>query len=89
VRTPWVASVGQVPELNEGSPTPLWQQLADRLRADIESGRLSGRVPSARSLAISYRVSRETAGRALTALASEGLTVSVRGRGTFVRRNDT
>jgi len=86
VRTPWVATVGEVPELNEGSPTPLWRQLADRLRADIESGRLSGRVPSARSLSISYGVSRETAGRALAALAGEGLTVSVRGRGTFVRR---
>jgi GntR family transcriptional regulator len=76
-----------VPQLDEDSPEPLWLQLAGHLRADIESGKLSGRVPSARALAAAYSVSRETAVRALRSLADEGLIVSVRGRGTFVRRD--
>jgi DNA-binding GntR family transcriptional regulator len=89
VRTPWAGTVGEVPELNDHDPTPLWAQLAGALRADIEAGTLSGRVPSARALAAAYSVSRETAVRALRALADEGLTVSVRGRGTFtVPRDD-
>lgn len=73
-----------MPDLDHGSPVPLWEQLAGRLREEITSGRLIGRVPSATALAMSYGVSRDTALRALAQLASEGLTVARRGRGTFV-----
>jgi DNA-binding GntR family transcriptional regulator len=82
----WAAIVSEVPELDHDSPVPLWEQLAARLREDITAGRLTGRVPSARALAAFYSVSRETAVRALRALADEDLIVSVRGRGAFVRR---
>jgi GntR family transcriptional regulator len=81
-------SVGTVPDLDHGSPVPLWEQLAGRLRAEIEAGTLTGRVPSAAALAVSYHVSRDTALRALAELAAEGLTVARRGRGTFVRREE-
>jgi DNA-binding GntR family transcriptional regulator len=77
-------TVTDVPDLDHDSPVPLWEQLAGRLRDDITSGRLTGRVPSATALAMSYGVSRDTALRALAQLASEGLTVARRGRGTFV-----
>jgi GntR family transcriptional regulator len=80
-------SVNPVPDLDPDSPMPLWEQLAARLRADIAEGRLTGRVPSAAALAVAYHVSRDTALRALAQLASEGLTVARRGRGTFVKRD--
>lgn len=81
-------SLGCVPDLDHDSPVPLWEQLAGKLRADIQEGRLTGRVPSAAALARSYGVSRDTALKALGQLAEEGLTVGRRGRGTFVRRED-
>ena len=67
---------------------PLWRQLADRLRADILDGRLTGQVPSAAALAVAYSVSKPTAEKALRALAAEGLTVATPGKGTYVRRAD-
>jgi len=83
-----IATVDTVPPLDHDSPVPLWEQLATLLRADITEGRLSGRVPSATALATRYGVSRDTAMRALSVLAAEGLTVARRGRGTFVRKDD-
>lgn len=83
-----IDSVGTVPDLNHGSPVPLWEQLAARLRADIESGRLTGQVPSAKGLSVGYGVSKATAEKALRALISEGLLVGRAGRGTFVVRRE-
>ena len=81
-------SLGTVPDLDHDSPVPLWEQLADKLREDIHAGRLTGRVPSAAALGRYYGVSRDTALRALAALADEGLTVARRGRGTFVAKRN-
>jgi GntR family transcriptional regulator len=72
-----------MPELDHDSPEPLWSQLASRMRDEITSGRVRGRVPSAAALAQNYGVSRDTALRALSELKAEGLTVSRHGRGTF------
>jgi hypothetical protein len=83
-----VSSWEQLGDLDHGSPAALWEQIAAWLRGDITSGRLTGRVPSATALAMSYGVSRDTALRALAQLASEGLTVARRGRGTFVVPED-
>jgi DNA-binding GntR family transcriptional regulator len=83
-RSPY--NVNPVPDLDHGSPVPLWSQLADRVRADITEGRITARVPSAAALAVAYGVSRDTALKALGQLRAEGLTVAHRGRGTFVRR---
>jgi DNA-binding GntR family transcriptional regulator len=77
-----------MPALDHDSPTPLWEQLADRMREEILSGRVIGRVPSAAALAQNYGCSRDTALRALAVLRDEGLTVSRQGRGTFVKRPD-
>jgi GntR family transcriptional regulator len=68
--------------------TPLWRQLADILRAQIESGELpAGRVmPSETTLSQQHGLSRGTVVKALDALEREGLVERIQGRGTFVKR---
>lgn len=65
-------------------PEPLYRQLAAVLREQIKTGKLTGRVPSVKSLQQEYEVAQGTAERALTILREEGLIVSVQGRGHFV-----
>jgi DNA-binding GntR family transcriptional regulator len=55
------------------------------LREQIRSGKLTGRVPSILSLAQEHGVSHRTAAHALTRLKDEGLIVSVRGKGFYVK----
>ena len=66
------------------APTPLYHQVADILRAQIQDGTLSGRVPSAVTIAQQYQVAKGTGERALAILRDEGLVRSVMGRGHFV-----
>ena len=65
-------------------PEPLYEQVAAILREQITSGKLTGRVPSAKTLAQTYGVAIGTAERALAVLRDEGLLRSVMGRGHFV-----
>jgi GntR family transcriptional regulator len=64
----------------------VWQQIADDLRADIESGELSAgsRLPSGPELGEIYGVARLTAIKAVNALRDEGLLKVLSGKGTFV-----
>jgi GntR family transcriptional regulator len=64
-----------------------YQQLADRLRASINSGEYlpGSTMPSEAQLAIRYNVSRPTVNNAMTLLRAEGLVRVERGRGTIVR----
>jgi GntR family transcriptional regulator len=73
-------------DLDHGSPTPLYVQLADVLRGQIERGELTGRIPAAKSIAQQWEVAQGTAEKALTILRNEGLIVSHVGRGHFVKR---
>lgn len=68
-------------------PRPPYRQVADELRDEIVSGRLSPgqALPSVRSLAQHYDVTSVTATRAVDLLRSEGLVATQPGRGTFVR----
>jgi GntR family transcriptional regulator len=68
--------------------TPLYLQLYETLRAQVQSGKLppGGRVPAESALMESYRVSRITVRSALDQMVQAGLIVRQRGRGTFVRR---
>jgi DNA-binding GntR family transcriptional regulator len=68
------------------SDWPLSAQLAQHLRVMIRSGQLAAgdRVPSEVDLAREHDVSRDTAQRALTVLAEEGLIVRRRGVGSVV-----
>jgi DNA-binding GntR family transcriptional regulator len=70
--------------LDHDSPVPLYEQLAAVLRGRIERGELTGRVPSAKSLAQQYEVAQGTAERALAVLREAGLLQSAMGRGHFV-----
>ena len=72
--------------LDHDSPEALYAQLAAILRGQIERGELSGRVPSAKSLAQEYEVAQGTAERALAVLRQAGLIRSAMGRGHFVIR---
>ena len=72
--------------LHHESPVPLYTQIKELLHKRILSGEyaVGARLPSERELAERYDVSRMTARQALRALALEGLTYSIVGKGTFV-----
>lgn len=70
--------------VDPSKPDPLYVQLAGILREQIISGKLTGRVPSIKSLAQQYGVAMGTADKALAILRDEGLIRSVIGRGAFV-----
>jgi DNA-binding GntR family transcriptional regulator len=76
--------------LQANSPVPLYEQLYEKLRADVEEGRLAvGRqLPSERQLAADYGISRMTIRRALDRLEQEGLVRVFHGRGSFVVINE-
>ena len=73
--------------VDHDAATPLWAQLADILRKQIQAGKLpSGRViPSESTLMQEHGVARGTVRKAIDALEEEGLVERVQGRGTFVR----
>lgn len=66
---------------------PVYTTMARALRENIESGALGrgDRVPSEQSLMEQWHCSRGTVRQALGELVAEGLIVSQRGRGHFVR----
>lgn len=66
---------------------PIYQQLADRLAAQLLDGdpREGQAMPSVRALASHYVINPLTVGRALQSLVDEGLLESRRGLGMYVR----
>src|SRR4051794_27325310 len=68
--------------------TSLSQELAARLRADIDAGALAPgtRLPTVRELAAREHVSPAVVGQAYAELARDGWVVARVGRGTFVSR---
>jgi GntR family transcriptional regulator len=73
--------------LNPLSPLPLYQQLADELRREIDSGALpaGARLPSEPELSRRHRIGRPTVRQATELLVRRGLIERRRGAGTFVR----
>ncbi len=72
-------------KLNKHSFTPLYHQIEQSLRQQIESGELKpGHMISERELSERLGVSRMTTRQSLRALREDGLIHSQRGRGTFV-----
>jgi GntR family transcriptional regulator len=71
-------------DLDRDSPVPLYEQLAAVLRAAIEAGTLTARVPSEPTLVQQYGVSRGTAGRAVQILVDAGYVKISPGKGAFV-----
>ncbi|MFL6123732.1 GntR family transcriptional regulator [Actinophytocola sp.] len=73
--------------IDHEGPRFVWQQIADDIAADIDSGALpaNSRLPSEQALGDEvYGVARATVRRAIASLVEQGLVVVVHGRGTFV-----
>jgi GntR family transcriptional regulator len=73
--------------IDSRSPTPLYAQIAARVRVAIASGELSSgdALPSVRSLAAELRVNPATVVQAYRDLESEGLVSTRHGAGTYVQ----
>jgi DNA-binding GntR family transcriptional regulator len=73
-------------EIDHGDRDPLYRQLADIIRGQIESGEIPPRraVPSKRMLRQRYDVSARTVDAAMAILRSEGLIEAEPGKGLFV-----
>lgn len=74
--------------LDRISSVPLYAQIHEKLRRQIESDELQAgaAIPSEREMAEMYKVSRMTARQAISALKNEGFVYQERGVGTFVSK---
>jgi len=72
--------------VEKDSPIPLYYQLSEVLKTQIEEGNLEPheRLPSERELSEHYDVSRMTARKALSEIESEGYIYRSQGKGSFV-----
>lgn len=72
--------------INHNSHIPLYQQLVQIIRSDIESGfyRLNEKIPSESEVEERYGVSRIVVRRAMSILEEGGYITKRRGKGTFV-----
>ena len=73
--------------IDPDSATPVYRQVANVLRDRITRGvwQPDRRLPSEPDLEAEFEISRDTVRRALDVLRQEGLIVTVKGRGSFVR----
>lgn len=74
--------------IDHSALTHVWRQIADDIRADIESGALQpgAKLPGSIELAEIYGVAKNTTARAVAELREEGLVTVLFGRGTFVSK---
>lgn len=74
------------PTLNPGSAKPLYEQIADWVQGEIESGDLAPgqKFADSRDLAEEWGVGYLTVRRAFRELAERGLVTARVGKGTFV-----
>jgi DNA-binding GntR family transcriptional regulator len=75
--------------IDHDSATPLYLQVADLLRRQIEDGVLTARLPSVKSLSQEHGISHITAEKALAVLRDEGIIHSVIGKGYYVAERRT
>jgi GntR family transcriptional regulator len=73
-------------DLRRDSPVPLYRQIADLLRADIENGTYQpgSMIPSLKSIEQDTGCTAKTIQRGIGILEEEGLVLIVPGKGTFV-----
>ncbi len=69
---------------------PLYKQIQEKIKNKIQSGELrpGDRVPSEKELAQQYHVSQITSKNALIGLADEGIVERIKGKGTFIKKNN-
>ena len=70
---------------------PIYEQIIDRFQTLILNGALEPdtQIPSVRSLAIELSINANTIQRAYSELERDGYIYSVKGRGNFVRANES
>ena len=73
--------------IDPDSATPVYRQVARILRDRIMRGvwQPDRRLPSEPDLEAEFEISRDTVRRALDVLREEGLIVTVKGRGSYVK----
>lgn len=78
-------------KLLQNSGVPIYQQIADQLRADILVGKLNegDYLPSIRSLAKDLKISVITTMKAYEQLEAEGLVTASQGKGFYVNAQDS
>lgn len=76
-------------QINKSSSIPLYQQLYEKLRDEINEGRYpaGSRLPTEAELSEAYQVSRVTVRKAMEQLEKEDFLVRKVGKGTFVREH--
>ena len=72
--------------INGSLMVPIYEQIVDQIKALIRSGELqeNDNLPSVRALSKELEISALTVKKAYDALESEGFTVTVHGKGTYV-----
>lgn len=83
----WYTSTLMFDSIDARSPTPLYAQIATRVRVAIAAGELpkGAALPSVRALAAELRVNPATVVQAYRELEAEGLVATRHGAGTFVQ----
>ncbi|TDL73820.1 GntR family transcriptional regulator [Rhodococcus qingshengii] len=74
--------------INKNSPVPIYHQLEEYIKQQIENGVLKEEsvIPSEREFAERFQISRMTVRQAINNLVSEGYLKRQKGRGTFVTK---
>ncbi|MDF2790312.1 MAG: phosphonate metabolism transcriptional regulator PhnF, partial [Neobacillus sp.] len=74
--------------INKNSPVPIYHQLEEYIKQQIENGLLveEAVIPSEREYAERFQISRMTVRQAINNLVSEGYLKRQKGRGTFVNK---
>ena len=72
--------------INSSSMVPIYEQIEDKVKAQIISGELKedDNLPSVRTLSKELRISALTVKKAYDSLEQEGFTVTIHGKGTYV-----
>ena len=72
--------------INHSSMTPIYEQIVEQVKTLIRNEKLkeNDNLPSVRSLAKELKISSLTVKKAYDNLESEGFTVTVHGKGTYV-----
>ncbi len=87
----WVLPTVSGMTIDQASFEPVYRQLARILREQIQAGELrpGAALPSEAALSQTFGVGRDAVRDALASLRTEGLVVTTRGIGTFVREPAT
>ena len=78
-------------KLLQNSGVPIYQQIAEQLKADILAGKMreGEYIPSIRSLAKDLKISVITTMKAYEQLEAEGLVTAAQGKGFYVNAQDS